>query len=86
MKLSLGPIQYYWTRDAVREFYAAVADAPVDVVYLGETVCSRRREVSFEDWLMLTWSLGCTGFFEPMLPPSISMARFEITSLAFMLV
>ncbi len=34
---------------------------------------------------MLTWSLGCTGDFEPILPPSISMARLEITSLAFML-
>ena len=33
---------------------------------------------------MLTWSLGCTGFLEPMTPPSISIARFEITSLAFM--
>jgi hypothetical protein len=28
--------------------------------------------------------LGCTGFFEPISPPSISMARLEITSLAFM--
>jgi hypothetical protein len=35
--------------------------------------------------LMFTWSLGWTGFFEPISPPSISMARFEITSLAFML-
>src|SRR4029078_13695511 len=34
---------------------------------------------------MLTWSLGWTGFFEPMIPPSISIARFEITSFAFML-
>ena len=33
---------------------------------------------------MLTWSLGWTGFLEPISPPSISMARFEITSLAFM--
>ena len=33
---------------------------------------------------MLTWSFGCTGFFEPISPPSISIARFEITSLAFM--
>ncbi len=33
---------------------------------------------------MLTWSFGCTGFFEPMTPPAISMARFEITSLTFM--
>jgi hypothetical protein len=35
---------------------------------------------------MLTWSLGWTGFLEPISPPSISMARFEMTSLAFMLV
>src|SRR5262245_40133218 len=33
---------------------------------------------------MLTWSLGCTGFLDPITPPSISMALFEITSLAFM--
>jgi hypothetical protein len=41
-------------------------------------------KVSFDDWPMLTWSLGCTGFFEPIVPPRISIARFEITSLAFM--
>ena len=40
---------------------------------------------SFEDCDMLTWSLGWTGFLEPRSPPSISMARFEMTSLAFML-
>lgn len=35
--------------------------------------------VSFELWLMLTWSLGCTGFLEPSSPPRISMARLEMT-------
>src|SRR5437016_1945434 len=35
---------------------------------------------------MLTWSLGWTGFAAwKRSPPSISMARFEITSLTFML-
>ncbi len=33
---------------------------------------------------MLTWSFGCTGVFEPMTPPSFSIARLAITSLAFM--
>ena len=33
---------------------------------------------------MLQWSFGCTGLLEPISPPSISMARFEITSFAFM--
>ena len=41
---------------------------------------------SFDDWPALTWSLGWTGSREPSSPPSISMARFEMTSLAFMLV
>ena len=46
--------------------------------------CIAVGKVSFEDWPMFTWSFGWTGFFEPISPPSISIARFEITSLAFM--
>ncbi len=42
--------------------------------------------VSLDDWDMLTSSLGWTGTLEPITPPAISMARLEITSLAFMLV
>ena len=45
----------------------------------------RDTDVSFELWLMLTWSFGCTGFFDPSSPPMISIARFEMTSFVFML-
>jgi len=41
--------------------------------------------VSFVDWLMFTWSFGCTGSYAPRSPPSSSFARFAITSFAFML-
>ena len=51
LKLAVGPLLYYWPRTAVLEFYAAIADSPADVVYLGEVVCSRRREMAFEDWM-----------------------------------
>lgn len=61
LRLAVGPIQYYWPRSAVWEFYAAIADAPVDVVYLGEVVCSRRHELSFEDWLDLADVLAARG-------------------------
>lgn len=50
MKLALGPILYFWPRDTVFEFYQTIANTPVDVVYLGEMVCSRRRELRLSDW------------------------------------
>ena len=42
-KLTLGPIVYHWPADKRRDFYARIADeAPVDEVYLGEVICSKR--------------------------------------------
>ena len=51
MKLSLGPVLYYWTREALFDFYAGVADSAADIVYLGEVVCSRRHNLRLDDWL-----------------------------------
>jgi O2-independent ubiquinone biosynthesis protein UbiV len=61
LKLALGPIQYYWPRATVLEFYEAVAAMPVDVVYLGETVCSRRHELRLPDWLAIAEQLAAAG-------------------------
>lgn len=42
-KLTLGPIAYHWSTQTRRDFYARVADeAPIDEVYLGEVICSKR--------------------------------------------
>jgi collagenase-like PrtC family protease len=61
MKLTLGPLLYYWPRATVLGFYEAVARAPVDTVYLGEVVCSRRHELSFDDWLEIAERLAAAG-------------------------
>jgi collagenase-like PrtC family protease len=61
MKLALGPLLYYWPRSVVLGFYDEIADSPVDTVYLGEVVCSRRHEVAFEDWLAIGERLAAAG-------------------------
>lgn len=61
MKLSLGPLQYFWPRERTLAFYRQVVDWPVDIVYLGETVCSKRRELRTTDWLALAEELAASG-------------------------
>lgn len=53
MKLSLGPVLFYWDRQQTLDFYADMASLPLDVIYLGETVCSKRRAMSLDDWIGL---------------------------------
>ena len=61
MKLSLGPLLYYWPREQVLAFYRDIATSPVDIVYLGEAVCSRRHEVRLNDWFDLAAMLQAAG-------------------------
>ena len=61
MKLALGPLLYYWPRQQVLDFYKAAADWPVDIVYLGEAVCSRRHEMQLADWLDIARALREAG-------------------------
>lgn len=43
VEITLGPILFHWPAASMRDFYARIADeAPVNTVYIGEVVCSKR--------------------------------------------
>lgn len=60
-RLSLGPILYYWSREDVFSFYEGIAQTPVDIVYLGETVCAKRRLMRPDAWLEVADMLQSAG-------------------------
>jgi len=61
MKLSIGPIQYFWERERVLDFYQQAADSAAEIIYLGEVICSKRRLVKTEDWLAIGNELKQSG-------------------------
>ena len=61
LKLSLGAPQYYWSRQTYFDFYEAMAATAVDIVYLGETVCSRRHELRLQDWIDIAELMRASG-------------------------
>ncbi len=80
-KLSLGPLLYYWPRDDVFKFYESIAESAVDIVYLGETVCSKRRLLRPDDWLQLAGLLTEAGKEVVLSTLTLLEANSELSSL-----
>lgn len=82
MKLSLGPVQFYWSAGSLHQFYDEMAKLPLDVIYLGETVCSKRRAFSLSDWLALARKLKTVSHAEIVLSGlTLIEATSELSSL-----
>jgi hypothetical protein len=60
-RLSIGPIQFHWPRAQMLDFYTRIESSAADIVYLGETVCSKRRELRHQDWLDIAERLLVAG-------------------------
>ncbi len=60
-KISLAAVPYFWSKESYLSFYHQVASAPVDIVYIGETVCSKRRSMKLADWLAIAELLSANG-------------------------
>ncbi|TKI08616.1 U32 family peptidase [Martelella alba] len=61
MKFSLGPVLYFWPKPEIEAFYGMAAGSSADIIYLGETVCSKRRALKTADWLELAAAVAQTG-------------------------
>jgi len=61
LRLSVGPIQFHWPRAQMLDFYKRIETTAADIVYLGETVCSKRRELRHQDWLDVAERLLVAG-------------------------
>lgn len=61
MKYSLGPVLWYWPTDTLADFYQAAAQSSADIVYLGESVCSKRRATRFNQWMAFARLLAESG-------------------------
>lgn len=82
MKLSLGPVLFYWDRQQMLDFYADMVDLPLDVIYLGETVCSKRRDMGLDDWVGLARELAQQSSAELVLSGlTLVEAASELSSL-----
>ncbi|MCJ8170827.1 U32 family peptidase [Atopomonas sediminilitoris] len=82
MKLSLGPVLFFWGREQYFNFYSDMIEQPLDVIYLGETVCSKRRALSLDDWLGLARELKQQGSAELVLSGlTLVEAASELSSL-----
>ncbi|ATM97412.1 putative protease [Yersinia frederiksenii] len=61
MKYALGAVLYYWPKTDIDAFYQAAANSSADIIYLGENVCTKRREMKVGDWLALAKEVAASG-------------------------
>ena len=81
LKLALGPVLTYWPRATMFEFYQQVAESPADIVYIGETVCSRRHELKLSDWLDVAELLADAGKQVVLSTQALIEANTELATL-----
>jgi collagenase-like PrtC family protease len=61
-ELTLGPNLFNWAPERWRDFYFRIADeAPVSVVYLGETICSKRAPLYSDYYEAVSERLRAAG-------------------------
>ena len=79
---SAGTVLFYWDKQQLGQFYSEMASLPLDVIYLGETVCSKRRAFNLDQWLGLGRELHSAGNAQIVLSSlTLIEAASELSSL-----
>ncbi|EXU75470.1 MULTISPECIES: U32 family peptidase [Erwinia] len=81
MKYSLGPVLWYWQKETLQDFYDAAAGSSAEIIYLGETVCSRRRATKFSDWMAIAKDLRAAGKQVVLSTLALVQSASELTEL-----
>lgn len=81
MKLSLGPNLFFWPKQVLFDFYHEMKSSAVETIYLGETVCSKRRELNTSEWLELAQELSNSDKEIVLSSLALLMADSELNSL-----
>jgi len=63
------------------EFYKSIANSQIDIVYLGETVCSKRKLLRRDDWLDIAHQLKAAGKEVVLSSMTLIEANSELASL-----
>ncbi|MDD9195891.1 U32 family peptidase [Aliivibrio sp. S3MY1] len=61
MKYALGPLLYFWSKENIESFYQKSISSEADIIYLGESVCSKRREMKPKDWFAIAKDISDSG-------------------------
>ncbi len=80
-KYALGPILYFWERQRVVNFYDEMIDSDFDIVYMGETVCSKRRELKTGEWIELAKMVSASGKEVVLSTQALLEAKSEVATL-----
>lgn len=81
MKLALGYIPFFWSAEQVNDFYRSMAGQPLDVIYLGEAVCSKRRALRTAEWIELARELATADRQVVLTSLALIEARSELATL-----